>query len=138
MKETIKCALCWIGGIIINRLGGWDIWLASLVFMMATDIVVGVIKAIVCKSDKSKSGGLSSQSMFLGGMKKILILALVAIGTSLDEIITPGNTYIRSAVTAYYITNELVSIFENIAACGLPLPKLFFKVLDVLKKDSDE
>lgn len=138
MKELIKGVFCWIGGIIIHSLGGWDIWLTSLVFLMATDIVAGIIKSFLCKSDKSRSGGLSSQSMFHGGIKKLLILLMVAIGTRLDEIITPDNTYIRSAVAAYYIANELVSVFENIGACGVPLPKIFFKVLDILKKGSDE
>lgn len=132
--DLIKSVFCWICSVIVNLLGGWDIWLASLVFLMATDIVVGIVKSILCKSDKSPSGGLSSQSMFRGGIKKILILILIAIGTALDEIIEPGNTFIRSSVAGYYIANEMISIFENIGACGVPLPEIFYKVLDILKK----
>lgn len=136
--DLIKSIFCWICGVLVNLLGGWDIWLASLVFLMATDIVVGIVKSILCKSDKSPSGGLSSQSMFRGGIKKILILILIAIGTALDEIIEPGNAFIRSSVAGYYIANEMISIFENIGACGVPLPGIFYKVLDILKKNSDE
>ena len=62
----------------MNLLGGWDIWLSSLVFLMAADIIVGLIKAFLCKSDKSVSGGLNSASMFKGGLKKILIFFIIA------------------------------------------------------------
>ena len=137
-KEVIISAISGVGGIVINTLGGWDIWLASLIFFMCTDIVVGLIKSFLCKSDKSKSGCLSSKSMFRGGIKKMLILVMLAIGTLLDGIISPNDTYIRSVVAGYYIANEALSVLENIGACGVPLPKFLFNVLDALKKDDDK
>ena len=74
--------------------------------------------------------------MFRGGIKKMLILVMIAIGTMLDGIIAPDETYIRSVVAGYYIANESLSILENIGACGVPLPKFLFNVLDALKKDN--
>lgn len=135
-KEIVIGTISVIGGIVINVLGGWDMWLASLIFLICTDIVVGLIKSFLCKSDKSKSGGLNSKHMFRGGIKKMLILVMIAIGTMLDGIIAPDETYIRSVVAGYYIANESLSILENIGACGVPLPKFLFNVLDALKKDN--
>lgn len=32
MKGIIKGVFCIFGGFVVNLLGGWDIWLSSLVF----------------------------------------------------------------------------------------------------------
>lgn len=138
MKGIIKGVFCIFGGFVVNLLGGWDIWLSSLVFLMTADIIVGLIKAFLCKSEKSVSGGLNSASMFKGGLKKILIFFIIALATILDTIVVPDNTYIRCAVTGYYIANEGLSILENIGACGVPLPKIFYSILDVLKQKGDK
>ena len=76
-------------------------------------------------------------SMFKGGVKKVTILLLVALGTVLDNIITPDEAFIRIMIVSYYIANESLSILENIGACGVPLPKALYKILDSLKNESD-
>ena len=136
-KDIIKGGICLVGGMVIDLLGGWDIWLTSLIFLIVSDVIVGMIKAMFCKSDKSPSGGLSSASMFRGGVKKILILIMIALATLLDSVIIPEDSYIRSAVAAYYIANEALSVIENIGACGVPLPKFLYKILDSLKNKGD-
>lgn len=136
-KDIIKGGICLVGGMVIDLLGGWDIWLTSLIFLIVSDVIVGMIKAMLCKSDKSQSGGLSSASMFRGGVKKILILIMIALATLLDSVIIPEDSYIRSAVAAYYIANEALSVIENIGACGVPLPKFLYKILDSLKNKGD-
>lgn len=130
--------ICSISGFLINLLGGWDVWLAALMGLMVTDVAVGLIKSLLCRSDKSESGALNAASMFRGGVKKILILVVIALATLLDDVIIPGSTNIRSVTAGYYIANEALSVIENIGACGVPLPKVFFKVLDSLKKDEDD
>ena len=135
MTDIAKCVFSTVAGAVVNLLGGWDAWLTSLVILMLIDIIVGLIKSIMQRSDKSKSGGLNSTSMFRGGIKKILILLLVALGALLDQVISPEEMYIRSAVAGYYIANESLSILENAAACGIPLPKVLYSALDILKKD---
>lgn len=138
MEEKIKIVLCLITGAIANVLGGWDVWLISLTTVIILDIVTGIIKAIFMKSNKSISGGLSSSSMFRGGIKKIFILMMVALGTVLDSIISPDNVFIRVMVVSYYIANESLSILENVGACGLPLPKMLYRILDSLKNSGDD
>lgn len=134
MNEIIKYVFSVTAGFTVNLLGGCDVWLTSLLILMVTDIVVGVIKALLNKSDKSKNGGLNSACMFKGGLQKFLILILVSLSTLLDTVLGPENRYVRSTVTAYYIANETLSILENIALCGIPLPKVLYSALDVLKK----
>ena len=135
METKIKYVVCFISSIVINALGGWDIWLAALITTICIDILTGIIKSLLMKSNKTQSGGLSSKSMFEGGIKKIFILLLVALATVLDTIISPNDTYIRIMVVSYYIANESLSILENIGVCGIPLPQFLYSVLDSLRND---
>ena len=138
MAEKIKSFCCICCTLIVNALGGWDLWLTSLFTVIILDILTGIVKAILMRSNKSQSGGLSSLSMFKGGIKKITILLLVALGSVLDKIITPDNAFIRTMIVSYYIANESLSILENIGACGVPLPKTLYKILDSLKSEGNE
>lgn len=138
LNEKIKLIICTITSVIIKLLGGWDIWLAALFTVIIIDILTGILKSLLMRSDKSQSGGLSSQSMFRGGVKKFLILLMVALGTVLDTIIYPDEVFIRIMIVSYYIANESLSILENIGECGVPLPKALYKILDNLKDKNDE
>lgn len=138
MEEKIKLLVSFIFSIIIKMLGGWDIWLMALITVMILDILTGLIKAILMRSNKSESGGLSSASMFRGGIKKVFILLMVALGTVLEIIISPDDVFIRIMVVSYYIANESLSILENVGACGVPLPKVLYKILDSLKTNNME
>lgn len=138
MEEKIKYIVCLIASVIIKYLGGWDAWLAALLAVICIDVTTGIIKAILMRSNKSESGGLSSTSMFHGGVKKVFILLMVALGTVLDSIISPEDVFIRIMIVSYYIANESLSIIENIGACGVPLPKALYRILDSLKSKGDE
>lgn len=137
MTNNIKWFSSIIAGILTSFLGGWDIWLSTLIFFVISDIIVGLIKAILMKSEKTKSGGLSSTVMFKGGLKKILIFFVVVVASRVDLIISPNSTLIRSMAIGYYVATEGLSITENIAACGVPLPKKLIKILENLKSDND-
>ena len=138
MEEKIKWMISFIASVVIKLLGGWDIWLMALLTVMVLDILTGIAKAILMRSNKSESGGLSSTSMFRGGIKKVFILLMVALGTVLDTIISPEDVFIRIMVVSYYIANESLIILENVGACGVPLPKVLYKILDSLKANNME
>lgn len=138
MEEKIKYIVCLIASVIVKHLGGWDAWLAALLAVILIDVATGIVKAILMHSNKSESGGLSSTCMFHGGVKKVFILLMVALGTVLDSIISPEDVFIRIMIVSYYIANESLSILENIGACGVPLPKALYKILDSLKSKGDE
>ena len=133
MDDKIKYIICIIASVIVNFLGGWDIWLAALITVIFLDVITGIMKSILMHSNKSESGGLNSVSMFHGGVKKVFILLMVALGSVLDTIISPDDVFIRIMVVSYYIANESLSILKNIGACGVPLPKVLYRILDQMK-----
>ena len=113
--EWIKAAIAAIGGIASYLWGPWDSLCITLVAFVVIDYVTGVTKAAILKQLDSSVG-------LRGLLKKLFIFALVALGTMVDRIVPEANGAIRSAVMVFYIANEGLSIVENAAQMGLPLP----------------
>lgn len=103
----------------------------ALIAFMVLDYLSGFLVAIAQKELSSKVG-------FKGIAKKVIILALVAVGHIIDTHILGGGAVCRSAVLGFYIANEGISILENAAELGLPLPKKLVSVLKQLKDKEDK
>lgn len=135
MKETI----CTIAGAIISVIagffGGWDASIATLLFFMAVDYIMGVAIAVTHKSLKTPTGGLSSAVGFKGLVKKGTIVLLVFVATQLDAVL--GTSYIRDAVCIAFISNELISIIENAGLLGVPIPPVLKNAIEVLQKKTE-
>ena len=129
--NIIKSIAAVISGICGFLWGQIDGLLYALIAFMALDYISGVIVAITQKE-------LSSEIGFKGIAKKVLIMALVAVGHILDVHVLGGGTVCRSAVLGFYIANEGISILENAAELGLPLPKKLVSVLKQLKDKEDK
>ena len=137
MKQAIFAAIGTAGSFIAGALGGWDTAIITLFSFMAIDYVTGFIVAgVFHKSKKSASGGLKSHEGWKGLCKKGTILLLVWMANQLDEQI--GATYIRDGVCLFFVANEGVSILENAALMGLPIPKWLTKSLDILQAKADD
>ena len=78
-----------------------------------------------------------ASSFYMGGVKKVGILLIVALATQLDTLMAGETVVFRAAAITYYIANEGFSILENWGALGLPLPKQLKNALAKLKEDSD-
>ena len=102
----------------------------ALIAFMALDYISGVIVAIIEKR-------LSSEVGFRGLAKKFLILVFVAVGHIADTYILGGTPAAMSAVMLFYITNEGISIIENAAALGLPVPKKLTSIMEQIKNKSE-
>lgn len=126
--QTIAAVLSGVCGFLWGQLDGL---LYALVAFMIIDYVSGVIVAVFRRE-------LSSEVGFKGIAKKVLIMGLVAVGHILDTHILGGGAVCRSAVIGFYIANEGISILENSAKLGLPLPKKLITVLKQLKDDNDK
>ena len=126
--QTIAAVLSGVCGFLWGKLDGL---LYALVAFMIIDYVSGVIVAVFRRE-------LSSEVGFKGIAKKVLIMGLVAVGHILDTHILGGEAVCRSAVIGFYIANEGISILENSAKLGLPLPKKLIAVLKQLKDDNDK
>ena len=128
MKEfwnTIQLIFTGIGGWLGYFLGGWDGLLYALIAFVVIDYLTGVMCAI---SDRT----LSSEVGFKGICRKVLIFLLVGIAHILDVNVIGSGGVLRTAVIFFYISNEGVSLLENAAHLGLPVPEKIKVVLEQL------
>ena len=138
MKEfwiSIQVAFTAVGGWLGWFLGGCDGLLYALLAFVVIDYITGIMCAIVDKK-------LSSAVGFKGIFKKVLIFGLVGIGHILDTYVIGNGSILRTAVIFFYLSNEGVSLIENAAHLGLPIPKKLKEVLEQLhnraEKEGDE
>lgn len=111
--------------------GGFDGFFYALIMFVVIDYITGLMSAYFQKK-------LSSETGFKGICKKVAIFCLVGVGHILDaEVIGSGNV-IRTAVIFFYLSNEGISIIENVAVIGLPVPKKLIEVLEQLHDDAEE
>ncbi len=108
-----------------------------LLALMVADYISGVVAAAMKKSRKSVTGGLSSQVGAQGLLKKGLMLLVVLLAYVLDRFIDQGNTMFQSAVTWFYISNEALSLVENLAVAGVPIPKKLRAALERLAEEEE-
>ena len=128
MKEfwtTIQVVFAGIGGWLGWFLGGCDGLLYALLAFVVIDYITGIMCAVADKK-------LSSAVGFKGIFKKVLIFALVSIGHILDTRVIGSGSVMRTAVIFFYLSNEGVSLLENAAYLGLPIPQKLKSVLEQL------
>ena len=128
--NTIQLAFAAVGGWLGYFLGGCDGLLYALIAFVAIDYITGVMCAI---SDKT----LSSEVGFKGICRKVLIFLLVGIGNIIDVQVLGSPGVLRTAVIFFYLSNEGVSLLENAAHLGLPVPDAIKTVLEQLHDRSD-
>lgn len=135
-KMTILTVLGAVGSFITNLYGGWGEDMITLLIFMGTDFLLGIlIAAFWQKSDKSKTGAVSSDSAWKGLVKKGVTLLIVLVAHRLD--ITLGTEYIRPAVIIAFCANELISIIENLGIMGVPLPTVLTRAMELLQNKTD-
>ena len=130
MKEfwnVIQLVFAAIGGWLGWFLGGCDGLLFALIAFVAVDYITGVMCAIVDKN-------LSSAVGFKGICRKVLIFLFVGIAHILDAQVIGAGSVLRTAIIFFYLSNEGVSLLENAAHLGLPVPE---KLKDVLQQIHD-
>lgn len=110
--------------------GPWNDVLAALVVAMLIDYVSGVIAAYI-----NPTLSLNSQRGFRGILKKIMILLLVSLGHVLDTAM--HQQIICIAVTYFFLGNEGLSIVENAAKAGVPIPARLKETLEQLTEEKE-
>ena len=133
MKEfwnSIQFVFAAIGGWLGYFLGGCDGLLYALLLFVICDYITGVLCAV---SDKK----LSSEVGFRGICRKVLIFLLVGIGNVIDVQVLGQPGVLRTAIIFFYLSNEGLSLTENAAHLGLPIPEKLKAVLEQLH-DRDE
>lgn len=110
--------------------------LIVLIVVMIIDYLSGMTQAYVSHTLNSRIG-------VVGILKKVGYLATVAVAVIADYIISEAlmllgtdiklSYYIGLVVTIWFIINELISILENLAEIGTPIPKFLTKIIKRLK-----
>ena len=134
MKEfwnIIQVALAAVGGWLGYFLGGCDGLLYALIAFVVIDYITGVMCAI---NDKT----LSSTVGFKGICKKVLIFLMVGIGHILDAKVIGTGSVLRTAFIFFYISDEGISLIENAAHLGLPIPQKLRDVLEQLHNRAEK
>ena len=116
---------------------GWNALVEALIVTMAIDWITGMLAAFKYKKKHPNSkGGLSSKVGFLGIIRKVSILAVVCFAHYLDY--ATGISAIHTIVVWFYIGNEGLSIIENAAKAGAPIPDSLKNKLDQLAHEKKE
>ena len=116
--------------------------LVVLGVVMVVDYVTGISAAWVSKK-------LSSRIGLIGIVKKLAYLAAVGVAVVIDYIIQQAiirvgvelnsiGVYFGLIVTVWLILNECLSILENLAEIGVPLPAFLMKAVERLKKSTEK
>lgn len=128
-KFSLTSLIAAAGGYVTSFLGGIDKLLITLITMIVIDYVTGVIRAIYRKQVSSAVG-------FKGIMKKFLMLLIVGLSVTLQNIL-PTGVPLREITILFFIANEGFSILENTSEL-IPLPEKIRSVLSQIKQKSAE
>jgi len=96
--------------------GGLDGLLYALIAFVVVDYITGVLRALVEKNLSSRVGAQ-------GIAKKVALFLVVGIANLADVYLLKNGSALRTAVIFFYISNEGLSLLENTAAIGLPVPE---------------
>lgn len=118
------------GGFISYAFGGWSGILEILLLVFAVDYISG------CAASIKEKKGLKSTVGFFGICKKGLMLLMVFLGHRFD--LALGLNIVMNGIIYFWLANELVSILENYARCGLKTPVILNKILTILQEKSGE
>lgn len=120
--NVVQVMFAAVGGGIGWFFGELDGFFYALLAFVVIDYLTGVMCAIADRS-------LSSEVGFRGIFRKVLIFVMVGAGHILDAQVIGSGDALRTAVIFFYISNEGVSLLENAAHIGLPVPEKLKEVL---------
>lgn len=112
-------------------LGGWSMAMTVLLVMQALDIISGLMLAF-------KEKNLSSMAMREGLLKKVGIWIVLIVAHFIDLVLFGGGLMATTAVSLASIANEGMSITENLANVGVPIPAVITQYLKQIKNKSEE
>lgn len=123
-KETVISAVL---GAIVGYLGGWDAALRVLVWLMVADYLSGLFAAVKTKS-------VNSEVMFWGGVRKSVVLGVIALAAACDQLVGDDAPVFRTLAVYFYAGREGLSVVENLAKLGIPMPPGMSGFLEQLKQ----
>lgn len=139
MIKSICGAVGLVWGVIQGAVTGiWTPALSCLLTLNVIDYLTGFVCAAVGRSNKTEGGRLSSSVGLIGIARKVLIWVIVIVGTAVDRYVIGAGSSCQTAVALFYAANEALSVLENVALIGVPIPAFLMRLLEVLRDKSDQ
>ena len=130
MKEQFNFVIAGLSTIVTWIFGGWDMAIYILLLFVIVDYITGVIKGFIIKK-------LSSNTGWKGLLKKSTIFLVLIVAVGLDRVLENDNWLFRTATCYFFVANEGISIIENVAEIGIPVPKKLLNALQQLKGETE-
>lgn len=111
--------------------GGLDTLVYVLIVLIVVDYISNIMRGVINKELSSVAGTREIS-------QKILIILLVGVANIIDiYLIRSDNSPLRTAVTFFYMTNQGISLLENAAIIGIPVPKVLKDTLLKYQKEKE-
>ena len=120
----------WIDSWLRSFSGNSSGLLLALLLLVLLDYITGLCVAIQTKQ-------LSSQIGAKGITKKVAMFVVIAFCHVLDAYLLHAEAALETVSTIFYLSNEGISILENVGKLGVPLPQKVQTLLSYLKKSGD-
>lgn len=119
---------------VCTVLGGWTPAMTTLLTLAALDVISGFSRAAIQQK-------LSSKESWRGGLRKVLMFVIIALGAQADTLLRESGVSIgdgdlvRNAAVIFYCVSEGLSIVENVVGAGLPVPQAIKDALAQLSEN---
>lgn len=129
-KESAFGVLAAIIGVAGTLIGGWDKGMTILIVLMGGDYITGLLGAI-------KNKTVNSDVMYWGGIRKFVVLFVIALSYAIDGWMHPDAPIFRTIAIYFYVGREGLSVIENLGTLNVPLPGKLKEVLQQLNDKGD-
>ncbi|MBQ2028075.1 MAG: phage holin family protein [Clostridia bacterium] len=142
MKEKVFQCIAAAVGAVVGFFTGLPPVLLIMLIIMSLDYATGIICGLMGKSRKTEHGGLSSKAALEGLLRKLMLLAIVALAYLLDWAVMAGAgvefAAVSSATCLWFIASEGISVVENAADMGVPIPQIIKNALEIMRGKGGE
>lgn len=113
--------------LLVWLFGAWDIPLQILLTVIVLDYSTALINAYMTKTISSSRG-------FKGLIKKSGILIVIILAVLVDRLLNIEGNITRTFVAIFFISNESLSVIENLGCVGIIVPPKLIEVFEQLRK----
>ena len=126
--HTIKLTIGAVGATIAGIWGGLEMVVQALLILMAVDIATGMLAAWTEKTLSSRYGwrGIT--------IKKMVTLLIVSAASCAEPLL--GGVDAGTFAAGFYCATEFLSVIENAARAGVPVPAFLTKALAQLQEQT--
>lgn len=126
MLDSWRGVILAAGTAVVYLFGNTRDLMAMLIVLLVIDWLTGVIAAYVANT-------LSSERGLRGMLRKLMVPVAVVVANFVDQAMGTDGPVLASVVAIVLIANEGLSIIENLADCGVPIPVRLRKALEALR-----